>query len=113
MSDGQQLDLQFKAPPVSVAEVDGVCDWLRGKGWIHRGPLARELGLTIRKLRAIAEHSDGRILSAPGSHGYRLNDDTVTKEEVLRVVAQHKSQRDRHDHRAAAILRRWHRHAQG
>jgi hypothetical protein len=106
-----ELKLKMAAPVVTVAEVDALCAHLRGRAWVTAKQLETELGLDDRKLRAIAEHSDGRVLSGPGSPGYCLfTRDTLT--EADHCASLHESQARRQLARAAAIRRRFHRYAQ-
>jgi hypothetical protein len=105
-----ELKLKLPAPVVTEAEVDALCAHLDGRGWQTAKQLEQALGLDDRKLRAIAEHSDGRVLSGPGSPGYRL----FTREALAdadRCAALHESQAKRQLQRAAAIRRRFHRYA--
>ena len=105
-----ELKLKLPAPVVTEAEVDALCAHLQGRGWVTARVLEQELGLDDRKLRAIAEHSDGRVLSGPGSPGYRL----FTREALAdadRCAGLHESQAKRQLQRAAAIRRRFHRYA--
>jgi hypothetical protein len=67
-----QLDLEFRAeaPEVTPSEVAELIARLRGHGW----QTARDLGANKesdkRRLRAIAEASEGQIIS--GQKGYKL-----------------------------------------
>jgi len=100
--------LHMPAPRVSEADIEMVLDALVGAGWVGRDILARRLGISIRTLRRIAEYSGGRILSAPGSPGYRSNDTSATKGDILRTADQHFSQAKRHQKRGLEILKRMH-----
>jgi hypothetical protein len=52
-------------------EIKMLVDWLdRNPGWIKSGVIEEWLGFDKRTIRAIAEHSKGKILSWPGSPGY-------------------------------------------
>lgn len=80
-----QLDLPIeeKAPSVTPAEIDLMLTALRGKGWRKSEQLGAKTWDEKRKLRAIAAAADGRIVSWPGSPGYKLFDE-CTPEEFLR-----------------------------
>jgi hypothetical protein len=53
------------------AEIKMLVDWLdRNSGWIKSGVIEEWMGFDKRTIRAIAEHSKGRIISWPGSPGY-------------------------------------------
>jgi hypothetical protein len=111
--EAPELDLRLPAPDVSVAEVDALCEHIRGRGWTKAGTLTRELGLDDRKLRAIANASDGRILSGPGCPGYKLFDGDTCVDDAIRAATALQSQGQRMQLRAAAIWRRYHRYARG
>lgn len=103
MSAPAQLPgLRLAAPLVSGEDVDRLCSVLRGRGWIPSRQLEEELGITDRRIRQVAEFSRGRILSGPGSAGYRLTAEAAP-EEIDRVAAGHESQGRHHLRRAAAI----------
>jgi hypothetical protein len=71
MIDQGQFD--FSAPPPSSAapEVDLLIRHLLDHPGFHTAhQLAQSLDLTDRKIRQLAEHSDGLIVSGPGSPGY-------------------------------------------
>lgn len=101
------LDATNPAQP-APEEIDRVCTFLAGKGWVKSAEIETALGVSDRKLRAVAEYSDGAILSAPGSPGYRLFDASVTVEEATACAHRHQSQAKRHQVRASAYLRRLH-----
>ncbi|HTJ77982.1 MAG TPA: hypothetical protein VL357_03225 [Rariglobus sp.] len=69
-----ELGLKMAAPEVSESEIQSLATWLEGKEWCTARQIEEALGLDERKVRAIAEHSDGLILSGPGCPGYRLFD---------------------------------------
>jgi len=77
-----QFEIAFAPPEVSPTEVDALCGWLRGRGWVAAREIETVLGIDDRKLRAIGEHAGGRLLT--GQKGHRLNDETATAEEVDR-----------------------------
>lgn len=106
-----ELDLRLPAPDITVADVDALCAHLRGRGWVTAKQLAAEIGLDDRKIRAVAEHSDGRILSGPGCPGYRLFDGATSLDDARRAANALQSQGNRMLHRAASIWRRYHRYA--
>lgn len=100
-----------KAPEVTDAEVSDVCAWLDGRGWVKAAEICSAFAMSDRKVRAIAEASDGRILSGPGSPGYRLFTGTTEIEEADRCASQIESQARRMFARAVSIRRRFHRYA--
>ena len=74
---------------------------LRGKGWQTAAQLGATSEKTRRQFRAISEASDGRIVSYPGSPGYKLFDECVP-EDFLRGDRANRRQ-------AAKMLSRWNR----
>ncbi len=111
MADTAELPLGMKAPEVTVAEVDALCRHLHGRAWITAKQLTAELGLDDRKVRAIAEHSDGRILSGPGCPGYKLFDGAASLDDAKRAAGALQSQGNRMLHRSKSIWARYHRYA--
>jgi hypothetical protein len=85
-ADTPELALPMTAPDISVAEVDALCAHIAGRGWLTARQLESELGLDDRKVRAIAEHSDGRILSGPGCPGYKLFDGSASLADAIRAT---------------------------
>jgi hypothetical protein len=106
-----ELSIKMPAPEVSAAEVDALCEFLRGKGWIKAAQIEAELSINDRKLRAIAEHSDGRILSGPGCPGYKLFDGRTELIEADLAASRLESQARLMIKRAAAYRCRIHRFA--
>jgi hypothetical protein len=52
-------------------DIERLTKWLADNpGWIKSATITEWLGYDKRQTRAIAEHSDGLILSWPGSPGY-------------------------------------------
>lgn len=100
-----------KAPEVTESEVAAVCDWLHGRGWVKATEIAAAFAMSDRKIRAIAEASDGLILSGPGSPGYKLFTGTAEIREADRCASQIESQARRMFARAVSIRRRFHRYA--
>ena len=105
-----ELGIIIAGPVVSPEEVEQVCEYLRGKGWLRAAALDAALEFDDRKMRAIAEASDGRILS--GQTGYRLFDGSTPLDEADRAAAWLESQGKKMLKRGAAIRRRFHRYAQ-
>ncbi len=86
-----------KAPAVSSRDIGNLISRLRGRGWMTAGELLELEGLAkteshMRWIRSIASASHGRILSFPGSPGYRLTSEASLEElagvESLRHQAQ-------------------------
>lgn len=106
MRSTQTLDVGA-GPVVTEDQVGILLRYLSGKGWVFARKIKVDLGLHDRRVRAIAEHSDGRILSGPGCPGYRL----FTREALpdADVAASRlESQANRMRARAVAIRRRFH-----
>ena len=83
----QELALERKAPKVKPEEIERVVDILRAGGsWMTAAEIAMcDDSFNERRLRAIAEAAGSRILSWPGSPGYRLTSQ-ATIEEVNHAV---------------------------
>ena len=75
-----ELGITIQSPAVTDSDVERLCDWLAGNGWLKASQLCAQLEIDDRTLRAIASASKGRILS--GQRGYRLFDASVTRAEV-------------------------------
>lgn len=79
--------------------------------WASSDVLLKWLGWPItegnrRKLRRLAEASDGRVASGPGSPGYKLTH--LVSPEELKYVEGTRTQADRMTGRYLAIMRVWH-----
>lgn len=68
----QQASFDFTAPPSPASgEVEILTAYLRNNPGFHTAKqLAERLAYTDRKIRQLAEASDGLIVSGPGSPGY-------------------------------------------
>lgn len=104
-----ELGLIIAGPEVSAAEVNEMCAYLRGKGWLKAVMIDAATGVDDRKMRVIAEHSEGRILS--GQKGYRLFERATPLEEADRAASWLESQGKKMLMRGAAIRRLYHRYA--
>lgn len=90
--------LPDKAPEIQPSEIATLTDLLEGRDWLTAEQIATQLlnagliGTTNslenlkRRIRAIANASEGRILSYPGSKGYKL-----TKQATLEEIATAKN----------------------
>ena len=99
MNDQGEFDFRGPVPPPAT-EVDRLIRHLDHAGavWTTAKQLAAQLDLTDRKVRQLAEHSEGQIISGPGCPGYRhLRHCTA---DQLREVA------DRLNSQARAMMRR-------
>jgi hypothetical protein len=104
----KQLDLLIeKAPKISEGEIVTMMNALRGRGWLKSGQLGAKTPDEKRRLRAISEASNGRIVSWPGSPGYKLFDECVP-EEFLRGDNATRSAVRKMLAKWSAILRRMH-----
>jgi len=85
----QQTTFTFRpAPPApALAEVSRLVSWLQDNPGFHTAAiLSRMLNLSDRKLRQLAQASDGIIISGPGSPGYCHLDHCPT--ESLRHISR-------------------------
>jgi hypothetical protein len=104
----QQLELKLKAPrsrQASCSENDAaeLIDHLRvcgdGVSKLTAADHATALDWSDRRIRAAAEASNGRVLSAPGIPGYRLAERTS-------VASYHETERPRYRSQIRIMLRR-------
>ena len=105
-----ELDITLPAPEVTTGEVEQLVGFLEGKGWLTAKQIAETTGIDDRRLRAITEHSAGRILSGPGCPGYRYFDkDALPHAE--HAIACLESQATKMNKRAIIYRQRYHRFA--
>lgn len=93
-----QLEIDYTREPMVIqSEIDMVCELIasaqsNGCVWTPALYVMQELGYSERKVRAIAEHSQGRIVSGPGTPGYHLLDSPADFDSALdaerRLIAQ-------------------------
>ena len=86
MKPHDQHEQQFelfppKGPRVLDADVAKLLQILPGNGWLTSVQIRALTGWQERYVRAVANASRGRVLSYPGSPGYKLTRE-ATKEEV-------------------------------
>jgi len=82
MKPHEQLELlPAKAPKIVAEDVAKLLQILVGSGWLTSREIKAKTGWQDRYLRALANASLGRVLSYPGSPGYKLTME-ATKEEV-------------------------------
>jgi hypothetical protein len=110
MSTTDELPLRLPAPEVSPEEIERVCAWLRGRGWMRAVEIETALGIDDRRLRAIAEHSEARILSSPGRAGYRFFDREALP-DAERAIHAFGSQIRKMEARRAGYVLRYHNFA--
>jgi hypothetical protein len=106
----EQPELEFErqpgqGPEVEKFQVEEMIAALRGRGWRTAADLGARKEKDKRMLRAIAEESEGQIIS--GQKGYKLTLES-TPEEV-RSAGWLKSQGDKMRHRWLQIQRVYHR----
>src|SRR6185503_13158301 len=78
----QQLELlPPKGPKVLDSDVAKMLQILAGNGWLTSGQIQALTEWQERYVRAVANASRGRVLSYPGSPGYKLTRE-ATKAEV-------------------------------
>jgi hypothetical protein len=108
-----QLDLDLatarRAPRVSAADVAWFVDQLRGKvDWVTTKNLGATTEAQKRRLRRIKEMARGKIVSFPGSPGYKLLDH-CTLAELRRCDAAVRSQTRRMEAQLKPVWRRMHK----
>jgi hypothetical protein len=108
----QQLELDFKSKAARAAkakadcaqaDADALIDHLRvcadTTGRLTAADHAEAMSWSDRRIRAAAEASNGRVLSAPGCIGYRLAERTS-------VASYHEIERPRYRSQIRIMLRR-------
>lgn len=102
-----QIDLLSVADrSVDPSEVEILIQCLRGKGWITRRLIERALGWNDRTIRAVAQVSQGRVIS--GQKGYSLIEE-ATVEDANHAANWLKHQADQMTKRAYEIRQQMHR----
>jgi hypothetical protein len=102
-----ELGLSIRTSSVTLEQVELVAHYLRDKKWVKGEEICAALKISDRMLRKIVEFADGRIISGPGSPGYRL----FTREalpDADAVACSFESQGKRMLQHAIAIRRRFH-----
>jgi hypothetical protein len=102
-----QLDL-FAPPAPPAGEIDRLLEYLAARPeWIPAKQLLADLGFSDRKVRQLAEQSEARIISYPGSPGYR-HFHHCTTDELAHAADAHISQGRRQIARGLRIRKRAH-----
>lgn len=103
-----QASFDFSTPPAPPAadEVTRLVDHLQraGETWLTAKQLAGALSLSDRKIRSLAEHSDGRVISGPGCPGYRHVDHCTL--EILNEVSNRLASQARAMYRRSIRIRK-------
>lgn len=88
----EQVTFDFESPAVP-GEVEALVTYLRkqGNAWTSAKQIQAALGINDRKLRILRAAAKSRILSAPGTPGYR-HIDFATLDEIHEVAARKHSQ---------------------
>lgn len=102
------FDLSPKSPLPQAQDILALVQWLAAHpGWHTARQLAAQLNLSDRKVRALAEHSHGLIVSGPGTPGY-CHASHCTAEEISHAADTLISQAKTMIRRALRIRRRAH-----
>tara|TARA_R110000772_G_C13250991_1_gene434541 strand:+ start:523 stop:843 length:321 start_codon:yes stop_codon:yes gene_type:complete len=105
-----QAIFHFKDPSKSD-DLAVLCAFLRArKGWHKAATIKTSLGFTDRQTRALASNSEGVVVSAPGSPGYK-HIAHCTGPEIERIAAKIAAQADKMGARRADIVRAYHSQA--
>jgi len=90
-----QLEINWIAanpPDPDREEIDWILNWLQQRPGFHPArEIARLTGRNDRKIRQLAEHAAGNIVSGPGSPGY-CHTRHCSDEARKRIVASLRSQ---------------------
>jgi hypothetical protein len=104
-----QIELPlFQSKAAADARLEALKNVLRGQGWLTARVL-KVRGFSDRELRDLVEHSEGQVLSFPGSPGYKLFDE-ATVDEISKSKALFNQGRSMVK-RWLRYQRRLHRHA--
>jgi hypothetical protein len=87
------FDRPSAAPEVSEAQVAELIAYLTGRGWTYRREIEADTGWNERTVRALASAARPRVVSYPGSPGYKLWD-YCTVEEHEKCMNAFRSVRD-------------------
>lgn len=104
-----QFGLQFsKSSTIEISrnEIDGLAAFLFSRGWVKASAIEAALGFDERKIRAIAEASEGMIISGPGCPGYMLFSSAEQLPDVDQAANRLESQANRMLLRAETLRRR-------
>jgi hypothetical protein len=108
MAEPMSLPLFSEPERPSPTDVDRLVQCLNGRGWLRAKQLLASHGFNDRELRALANASEGRIVS--GQKGYALIE-SVTVEEANHAAAWIERQARQMAKRATeirrAMQRRW------
>lgn len=106
MLDQPEDALGLFRPPHADPDVDRLIRWLEGRGWTKASQIQSALGATFseRRIRDIANASEGQIISWPGSPGYRITRE-ATPDERDKAINNLRSQADNMTRRALQISR--------
>lgn len=115
MASALQLEIDYSpasearsgAPKATPAQVATIVNFLRGRDWTLRREIEEAVGLSDRIIRAAAKASRPRIVSSPGSRGYKLWEHCTT-EELHHCMESIRSQRDDMDETYLVMNRAFH-----
>lgn len=92
-----QLDLPVKeaaqAPDVSPEQVEAFVQYLTGRDWTYRRQIEADTGWDERLVRALSRAARPRVVSYPGSPGYKLWN-RCTVEELDKCIRAYRAVRD-------------------
>lgn len=109
IAEQAELSLRLKAARgVNRDSIEELCGLLQGRGWVTARDLRRLRPLwQDRFIRLLANAAGGRVLSYPGSPGYRLTGEASAEEREC-AVAKLRHQAREMGERASAIARQHH-----
>lgn len=104
-----ELDLKTRERQREQSGAEELCTLLRGRGWLKASAIMQlRPDWTERSIRLFASASVGRVMSFPGSRGYRLTIE-ASAEERDEAVAKLRHQASEMGQRASAIARVHHK----
>lgn len=99
----EQLELiKAKGPKVTPEEISALVAVIRDRGWLTASEITRTICWPDRKIRAVANASEGQIIS--GQSGYKLTNQ-ATIEEIEHAANWLRHQASEMTHRALQIDR--------
>ena len=104
---GEPTQLELLPPKRINPQVQDLIKVLRGRDWTRAREIIRQTGWSDRQIRALANESRHRIVSYPGSPGYKLFED-CTVDEIHRAINAIGSQTREMTAKLKDLLRAYH-----
>ncbi|MFC5049206.1 hypothetical protein ACFPK9_01050 [Rubritalea spongiae] len=104
----QELKFSLAQRATKTQQLNTLVSWLKGKAdWQSSSAITTALGLHSRTIRSLANQSDGLIISAQGTPGYKhITNCTIAELEMVMAKLDHATQELAK--RVTAIRKRYH-----